>query len=105
MDSINEKSSYTVTAAFTNEDGSPVTPSLGSYRIDDEFSGTQIKGDTPFTPSSSTFAIVIAPNDNRILDSAKSEEVRVITVTFVYGTTMQGSGEYRYKVLNLKHLV
>lgn len=105
MDSINEKSSYTVTATFTNEDGSSVTPSSGSYRIDDEFSGTQIKGDTAFAPSSSTFDIVLVPNDNRILDSAQGEEVRVVTVTFVYASTRQGSGEYRYKVLNLKHLV
>ena len=47
-DTVNEKSTSIVTLSFADEAGNAVTPTSGTYRIDDVASGTQIKGDTAF---------------------------------------------------------
>lgn len=101
MDIVNEKIDSTLTASFKDEDGNPITPSSGSYRIDDD-SATEITGDTAFTPTGSSYDISISANENRILDATKSSEKRTVTVTFQYGGK-QGVEEYRYLVRNLKY--
>lgn len=101
MDVINEKTTYTLTLTFTDESGSAVTPSAGTYRIDDVSSGAEIKGETAFTPSASTHDLIITASENAILNTANSSEKRRVTVTVTYGMARQMTEEYFYSVKNL----
>ncbi|OHB77706.1 MAG: hypothetical protein A2Z25_20690 [Planctomycetes bacterium RBG_16_55_9] len=97
MDVVNEKTSTIQPCTFTDELGAPVTPTSATYSIHDE-SGYEIVAPlTAFTPPD----IIITATHNRILDSAKSAERRVITVHFTYGSGKEGSGEIMYIVKNL----
>jgi len=100
-DTVNEKSTSVVTLSFTDEDGNAVTPTAGSYRIDDVATGTQIKGDTPFTPVGSTHDLVIGDTENAILNAANERELRCVTVSVTYGSGKKCTAEYRYYVINL----
>lgn len=101
MEIVNERSTSIVTLTFRDETGAQVTPSAGTYRIDDAASGTEIRAATPFTPSGSTHDITITDEENRILDVNRNIEERIVTVSFTYGVGKKGSGEYRYGVKNL----
>lgn len=102
LDVVNEKSHYTVTLRFTDENGEAITPVSGSYRIDDVASGQQIRGDTPFVPAGSSHDIVIADNENAIQNAENDTEERVVTVSVVYGADSRvQKSEYRYYVRNL----
>ena len=102
LDVINEMTTLVITATFRDLNGALVTPSSASYRIDDAISGSQIRGDTPFTPAGSSHDITISANENRILDNAHNAEERIVTVKFIFGIdNKEGNGEYRYVVKNL----
>ncbi len=102
LDVINEKTTFVITATFRDLTGELVTPSSASYRIDDVISGSEIRGDTPFTPEGSSYDITISKDENRILDNAHNTEERIVTVKFVFGIdNKEGNGEYRYIVKNL----
>ena len=97
---VNEKSDSVITATFKDEDGNLITPASGTYRIDDLASGTEIKADTAFSPTSSSHTFLISSNENRILATANAIEKRIFTVTFVYGAK-QGTNEFVYIIKNL----
>ncbi len=100
MQTVNEKSTLIVTGTFTDENGSPVTPSSGTYRIDDLGSGSAIKASTPFSPTGSTYDFVVSSTENAMVSSTNAQELHALTVTFVYsGKT--GTAEYRFIVQNL----
>lgn len=101
MEIVSERSTSIVTLTFRDESGALVTPSAGTYRIDDAVSGTEIKSETVFTPAGSSHEITITDAENRILDDARNVEERIVTVTFTYGAGKKGMGEYRYGVKNL----
>lgn len=104
MDVINEKSSWFVTCAFADEEGAAVTPSSGSYRIDNleaDGSYAEVRAETPFAPSGPEHEIEITAAENAMLDQGRASETRVLTVTFSYGADRQGTAEYRYIVRNL----
>lgn len=100
-DTVNEKTTSIVTLSFTDEAGNAVTPTSGSYRIDDVSSGTQVKGDTAFTPGSSTHELTILDTENAILAAANARELRCVTVSITYGSGKKCTAEYRYYVVNL----
>lgn len=104
MNFVNEKSTYILTLNFTDEKGDPVTPTLASYRIDDQASGTEIKDDTLFYPDAPNYDIEITPTENRML-SEEASEVRIVTVIFQYAGDRQGTAEYLYAVKNLSKVV
>jgi hypothetical protein len=101
MEIVNEKSTSIVALTFRDEGGALVTPSGGTYRIDDAASGTEIKAETAFTPGGSSHDITISDTENRILDATRNVEERIVTVSFTYGAGKNGNGEYRYGVKNL----
>ena len=101
MDIVNEKSTSIVSLTFTDNTGALVTPSAGTYQIHDAASGTEIRAETPFTPTGSTHDITITATENRILDAARNVEERIVTVSFTFGAGKNGNGEYRYGVKNL----
>jgi len=108
MDTVNERDSYFFDAAFKDEEKADVTPSSGSWRIDSIASDgteTEIKSDTPFTPTGATFKFEVSPNENRILNTSNRTEKRRATVTMVYGTNKQKSEEFFWLVKNLSKIV
>lgn len=100
MDLVNEQSSYLLDVAF-DENKVPVTPSGGTYRIDDVDSGMQILGETPFTPAGATHRLVITPAQNALLNTTNPSERRRVTIVWQYGSGKQGTAEYVYTVRNL----
>lgn len=105
MDTVNERSSWISTIAFTDENGLAISPSSASYRIDDVGSGAEIRDNTAITPLASSVEIVWTPEDTKILSDVHLFEVRVLTVTWLYGTSKQGTEEYILKIKNLKGLL
>jgi len=55
MEIVNERSTSIVTLTFRDETGAQVTPSAGTYRIDDAASGTEIRASTPWERRSTVF--------------------------------------------------
>ena len=101
MDIVNERTTHIVRAAFTDENGDDVTPSTGFYSVFDEKSGTEILEATAFTPSSATHDFEITPEQNRILNSSNRFEERVLTLSFVYNSTREGTGNYKWAIKNM----
>jgi len=104
MDVVNEKTTAVVTCTFTDEDGSAVTPSTTTYRIDDVDTDTQILDDTVIVPSSSAEDYVITAAQNAMVTATKPREVHRLTITFTYtgaGAGQTGRGEYEFVVKNM----
>ncbi len=104
LEIVNEKSSYFPTISFLDEDGNAVIPSAGKYwvyDITDQDAPVEIKAETAFTPTASSFDFEILPTENRILDDTNDYEMRVLTVEFTYSTTRQGTAEHKWGVKNL----
>lgn len=104
MDTINEQTTYRITITWTDEAGEPLTPTSGTYRIDDvtdPANPVTVKTTQTITPSSSSANIDIAYGDNAILNSANAYENRLVTFTWTYGGNKKGTGEYRYRIKNL----
>jgi hypothetical protein len=101
LGTINEKTTATITVTFTDEDGAATTPTGGSYRIDTP-AGAVIKSATAFTPTTNAYVIATTVVNNTLIDSTLSTEGRIITVTWTYSGSKQGSTELRYNVKNLR---
>ena len=101
LDELNERSTYVVTVSFFDENGDPVTPSSATYRVDDEKHRTNLVPTTSIGSLTTAVDIEITSDENRIIRSRSAYEVRTVTVIWNYGGTKQGTGQYRYKVINL----
>ena len=103
LDVVNEQSTYIVVASFTDEEGDPVIPASASYRIDDigNETVTEIKADTAFVPVAATYEIEVDPADNTLVDETNERELRLITITYTWGSAREGNGEYKYWVKNM----
>jgi len=55
-------------------------------------------------PTGSSKDIVITSDENAILDATHVKEERALTLTYTYGSTKQGTMEYRYEVMNLRFM-
>lgn len=77
---INESSAGTVTAAFADADGTPVTPTNVYYRIDCVTTGIAVKALTQFTPPGTSIEITLDPDDNAIQSAANATETKEITI-------------------------
>lgn len=105
IDTVNERSTWITTVAFTDEDGEEVVPAAASYRIDDVASGTEIRDDTAITSLAKAIEIKWTAADTRILDETHPYETRRLTLTWTYGSDSppsQGTSEYLLNVVNLK---
>jgi len=85
-----EKSTYVVTAAFTDEDGNAVTPNTLTWALTDS-DGTVIndRDDESISPDTSV-DIVLSGDDLQIVDSS-DDGVRILTVEGTYNSDA-GSG-------------
>jgi hypothetical protein len=105
METINEKSTYVVTATFRSEVGALVTPSSCSYSLYNLTAAYNVLDSTPVTVSSSSYDFTITSDQNSIRRSANDNEQMILTLDFTYdGSTKRGTAEYRYLIKNLKAL-
>lgn len=108
LDSVNERSSWFTDVAFTDENGDPVVPNSASYQIHDVGSLEQIREATAISPTAETVRIMWEPSDTRILDQSHAHEVRVMTVSWIYTSTVspgaeaEGHEKYYARVWNLR---
>lgn len=105
LDSVNERSTWTITASFFDDDDVAVTPTAATYRVDDEKSRTNIIPPTALSGLSTTEDIEITSDQNYIIRSRRAYEVRTVTVEFDYGSGKHGTAQYRYKLVNLYGVV
>ena len=103
LGSVNEKTSAIITVIFTDENGGVTTPTGGSYRIDTP-AGFAIQAPTAFTPTTNSYDIPLTIANNTLHDSNLTIEGRVVTVTWTYSGSKQGSAEFKYAVRNLKYV-
>lgn len=97
---VKEKQTYPIKMAFRSGSGEGITPETGTYRIDDVKSGTQIKGDTVFTPSEPFHTILLSEAENNLIDTDNVFEIRAVTITIeLWG--LKGVREFRYLLQNL----
>jgi hypothetical protein len=105
LDQYNERATVVVTVSFKDEDGDLVTPDSATYRIDDEGNRTNILPSTVISPLGTSADIEITSEQNAILRPRNKFEIRTVTVEFDYDTDKHGTGEYRYKLMNLYGVV
>ncbi len=103
MDEINDQNTCILAVSFKDENGDPVTPSSGKYKINDFASGSVIKPETSFIPSGSSHNITISSAENKIINESKETETRIVTVIWTYDSK-KGTAEFIYKIKNLKFL-
>lgn len=103
LGSVNEKTTAIITVDFTDENGTSATPTGGSYNVYTG-AGTQVVAPTSFTPTSSSYDINLTVANNTLVDSSLKTEPRIVTVTWTYSGSKQGSAEFRYSVKNLAHV-
>ena len=101
LDEVNERTLTVITAAFTDEDGAAVTPSLATYRIHDKQRRTVILDDTAISPLATSAEIRITGEQNRILRPRAAYEIRTVTVHYEWGADGVANSEFRYKLINL----
>lgn len=101
-DLVKENSTAYLTASFKDKDKNLEAPASISYRVDDNLSGNEIRGDTPVTPAAAEVEIVLKPVDTAIVDNTKAKETRVVTVTGTYGVDDQVQDKFVFEVENLR---
>jgi hypothetical protein len=103
-DAVDEYNTFRVRASFKDDEASAVTPTSGTYRVDDITGGvvTSVVASTQFTPATTYYDIVIPHGANIILDQSHNEETRVVTVKFAYGAGRRGAKAYEYTLKNLR---
>jgi hypothetical protein len=103
---IKEYNTYRIRASFVDDSGAAVTATGGSYRVDDITGGrvVEVIPTSTLIPTTTYYDIIIPSSSNVILDQEHTEEKRLVTVTFTYGSSRRGSGEYEYTIQNLKKI-
>jgi hypothetical protein len=99
---VNEGSSASLVVSFFNADGDPDAPSSVTYRIYDHASGEEIRPDTVVAGFAIT-TIPLTPDDTVIVNPARSQEQRRVTVVATYGADDQLTDEYSFFVKNLRN--
>lgn len=97
---ITEQSTGYLTVSFYDKAGALAVPASATYRIDDVVSGSSVRAATALTPAS-TIEITLTKQDNTILNDARRDEQRRVTIISVYSSTDQVTDEYIYGVRNL----
>ncbi len=103
MDTFNEKTTGYITLAFTDEDGTAVTPDSATYTLYNEATGAIINSRDAVSISglASSYDLELTPDDNVIVDVTKIREAHILMIEWTYNTDKKGKDEYRFKVENL----
>jgi len=103
-----EKSTFAVVCAFTDEDGSAVTPDSVTWSLVDD-SGTVVNSlqDQAETPDTSV-TIVLSGDDLQLLDQDNDYETRYLEVSAVVDTDLGDDlplkDRAEFKVINLQSI-
>jgi hypothetical protein len=100
MESVTEKSSARLIVTFYNASNVAEAPSSALYKITDLDSEKEIVAPSSITPVATSVTLDITPTANTLVNQTKRFEVRVVTVTAVYGDADQLVEEYQYRVAN-----
>lgn len=104
MKNVNEGTTSFLTVTFLNKNGVAETPSSASYSIKTE-DGVAIRAETAIGGLAGTVELTLTSVDNRIVNSLKQNEIHVVTIVGVYGSSSDKvTSEYRYQVNNLMGL-
>jgi hypothetical protein len=98
---VNELSAAQVTVSFFDENGNPMTPATVDYRIDCMTTGKAIQGWITAGPPSQVMTIVVAANQNAIINEGNSYETKCVTVGANRGSATEFTSQYLYQVENL----
>ena len=101
MKTFSEKGGATVTAHPRDRNGALFVPSNARYRIDDLRSRNALVAWTALTPAKS-MTITIAESVNKIIDSTRKFETKVVTVEVDHGLDSARPDEIFYRVKNLE---
>lgn len=100
---VKEGSSCTVTLAWIDEDGQPVTANSARYRIDNEDPHENVVPWTTINTPGTGVTIALAGTLNEMRSDDLAFEMRVVTAEFTYGGSGKGTSEYIYNVVRLRH--
>ena len=104
-----ERSTFAVTAAFTDEDGDAVTPSAITWTLCNE-QGAIINSlqDQVVSSPAASITIVLSGADLQILNEDNESETRHLEVSATYdsalGSDLPSNERAEFKVINLKAL-
>ena len=102
MKQVNERSTATLVLTFSNEYKILVTPTSAKYQIIDEDTGTVLTFWTALTVITTSYALTIGQDNNRIINRDNESENRIVTVVFEYGSPVkQCTSEFKYEVKKL----
>jgi hypothetical protein len=105
MESVNEQSTCIVTASFKDENGNSVTPGAAWYSLYCETTGKEIVAEVALTGLSTSKDIEITPAQNTMQNVGNPSETKVVTLRFTYsGGSKQGTGFYKYSLINLERI-
>jgi hypothetical protein len=103
MESVNEKSTGYLTVVFKDGAGAEAAPSSARYRIDDVETGTELRDWTNLpNPVASSVEVTLTSADNAITNTTGKDETHVVTVEGTYGPEDKVTGEYLYRLVNLR---
>ena len=97
---VNEQSTAYLNVTFLNGSGEAVAPTSVTYKVTDSSSGTVVRNTTSIS-AASTVTISLDSVDTRMVDSTKSQEDHIVTVTGSYGGTDYARDEFTFTVVNL----
>lgn len=99
-DTVNEKSPYRVSMAFTDFDDQPVAPTSVDWRLEDE-DGNELKSWTALGGPAANMSVVVGGSFHVISDDNRTKEGRVFGVRIDDGLSTEGYEEFHYQVMNL----
>ena len=97
---VNERCQCKLKLTFYDENNVLLIPTTLSYNIKDMYSDTTIKTVTTVSPSTSSYTITITSAENAILDNTLMVEKRKVTAQWYSGTTLVGTADYEYDLVN-----
>lgn len=100
---VNEGSSASLIVSFFDADDVAEAPDSLTYRIYDHASGEEIRAETTISPAFAITTIPLTPDDTVIVNSARSQEQRRVTVVASFGVGDALTEEYSFFVKNLRN--
>lgn len=101
MERVNEKTTSYLKVIFYDRDDAVAAPGTVIYTVHDRESNTLLASGTPSPAATVLFTMGTAVN--RMVDSNKSHEIRVLSYRGIYGDGDEYNGVYKYQVDNLEH--
>ncbi len=104
IDMVNRENSWLINVSFLDNSGNPVTPTTFNYKIENITANQTIVPATSGAVTGSSLVIEAVPATQQIINASDNSEDLRFTCWFTYGTGREGTGEYDYRIKNLKGL-